>query len=43
MPFFGPRWSKSLSSKHGGGVTVDRHGVRRNPFRFNCCGFTCFR
>ncbi|KAK4624535.1 hypothetical protein CLAFUW4_06218 [Fulvia fulva] len=41
MPFL---WTKNFGGKHaGGGVTVDRHGVRRNPFRFRCCGLNCFR
>lgn len=27
----------------GGGVVVDKHGVRRAPFRISCGGFSCFR
>lgn len=41
MPMY---WSKYIGGKHfGSSIFVDRHGVRRGPFRFNCCGWSCFK
>jgi len=41
MPFF---YSKSVGGKHlGTGVTVDKHGARRQPWRFSIGRFNCFR
>ena len=37
-------WTKNWGTKHvGGGVTVDKHGIRKNPFRFSFGGLNCFR
>jgi len=41
MPFL---YTKNWGGRRaGGGVTVDRHGVRRNPFRISFGRFNCFR
>ncbi|ROV90709.1 hypothetical protein VSDG_08278 [Cytospora chrysosperma] len=41
MPLF---WSKGFGGRHfGTNVTVDRHGVRRGPWRVTLGKFNCFR
>jgi len=41
MPFL---YTKNWGGRHaGGGITVDRHGARRNPFRISFGRFNCFR
>ncbi|PSK60492.1 hypothetical protein B9Z65_642 [Elsinoe australis] len=40
----GLMWTKNWGGRHGGGgVVVDRHGARRQPFRFSLGRFSCFR
>ncbi|KAF2197282.1 hypothetical protein GQ43DRAFT_215502 [Delitschia confertaspora ATCC 74209] len=40
----GLMWTKQFGGRRaGGGVVVDKHGVRRAPFRFSLGRFSCFR
>ncbi|KAL1302039.1 hypothetical protein AAFC00_002486 [Neodothiora populina] len=40
----GLMWTKGWGGKHaGGGVIVDKNGVRRAPFRFSLGKLNCFR
>ncbi|KAF4552612.1 Hypothetical protein D9617_9g024010 [Elsinoe fawcettii] len=40
----GLMWTKHWGGRHGGGgVVVDKHGVRRAPFRISLGRFSCFR
>nr|RBQ84912.1 hypothetical protein FVER53263_20961 [Fusarium verticillioides] len=37
-------WSKGVGGRHfGTSVHVDKHGVRRGPWRFSLGKFSCFR
>lgn len=40
-----PHRTHSITNHHltGGGVIVDKHGVRRAPFRFSLGRLNCFR
>ncbi|KAH7552273.1 hypothetical protein BM1_09135 [Bipolaris maydis] len=36
-------WQAAANRFTGGGIIVDKHGVRRAPFRISCGRFSCFR
>ncbi|KFH43929.1 hypothetical protein ACRE_053060 [Hapsidospora chrysogenum ATCC 11550] len=37
-------WGKGIGTRHfGTSVRVDRHGVRRGPWRFSLGKYSCFR